>query len=104
VNFLAKNKTVLEKIYRISTPCWDITRFAAEKILTYQLAEKFGIPIPRTLYPRNLRELASLDIQFPAILKLVKEPFYSPPKESVRVNKRTELIKEYDLAWPSVPE
>jgi predicted ATP-grasp superfamily ATP-dependent carboligase len=55
--FLSRNKKKLEDFYRIPTPAWEITRYASEKKLTYQLAEKFDIAIPRTAYPRDIDEI-----------------------------------------------
>ncbi len=106
VNFLARHKARLGRIYRVITPSWDITRYAAEKKLTYQLAEKFDIAVPRTCYPENLAELAGLRIDFPAIIKpSVKEPFYSlTKKKAVRINNRREMVQEFNIAKAICPQ
>jgi predicted ATP-grasp superfamily ATP-dependent carboligase len=97
VCFLAKHKEQLEGYYRISTPSWDVTKFAHEKKLTYQLAEKSGIAVPKTFYPRGLKELEQLDLVFPVIIKpSVKEPFYSQTrKKAIRADSRSELMEEF---------
>jgi predicted ATP-grasp superfamily ATP-dependent carboligase len=97
VCFLARHKEQLGKHYQITTPCWDVVKFAYEKRLTYQLAEKIGIPVPRTLYPESAEEVEELDIEFPVILKpSVKEPFYSQTrKKAIRVDSRQELVREF---------
>ncbi len=100
VCFLAKHKEQLEEYYRVTTLSWDIVRFAYDKRLTYQLAEKIGIAIPKTVCPRNVEELEQLDIEFPVIIKpSVKEPFYSKTrKKAIRVNNREQLVQEFTKA------
>jgi D-aspartate ligase len=100
VRFLAQHKEQLEKYYRVTTPSWDIIKYAYNKGLTYKLAEKCGIAIPKTFYPENIKELAQLEIGFPAIIKPpIKEPFYTrTKKKAIRVNDRQELIAEYNKA------
>jgi predicted ATP-grasp superfamily ATP-dependent carboligase len=97
VRFLARNKERLEEYYRVTTPPWEIARFACEKKLTYELAEKYGIAVPRTLYPRDIAELEQLDMEFPVIIKpSVKEPFYSRTrKKAIRTDSKEELINEF---------
>jgi predicted ATP-grasp superfamily ATP-dependent carboligase len=97
VSLLARHKEQLEKYYQIPTPDWDVVKFAYEKRLTYQLAEKIGIPVPRTLYPDSAEEVEKLDMEFPVIIKpSVKEPFYSQTKKkAIRVNSRQELVREF---------
>jgi D-aspartate ligase len=104
VRFLSQNKEQLEKHYRISTPPWDAVRLAYEKRLTYQLAEKAGIPIPKTFYPNSIEELAKLDLQLPVIIKpSVKEPFYSQTKKkAILVNNRQQLRDEFSKAAPLI--
>jgi D-aspartate ligase len=97
VRFLSRNKVSLEECYRISTPVWEIVRYAYEKRLTYQLAEELGVAIPRTFYPGSVDELAWLDLQFPVIIKpSVKEPFYSRTrKKAIRADDRRQLSREF---------
>lgn len=97
VRFLARHKEQLEEYYRITTPSWETVRFACEKKLTYELAEKCGIPTPKTLYPRSVTELEQLEIEFPVIIKpSIKEPFYSKTgKKAIRIDSKRELINEY---------
>ena len=97
VRFLARNKEQLEKYYRVTTPPWETVRFACEKRLTYELAEKCGIAAPRTFYPTSVAELEQMDIEFPVIIKpSVKEPFYSRMgKKAIRTDNKKELIDEF---------
>ena len=97
VCLLAKHKEQLEEYYRVTTPSWDVVKFAYDKKLTYELAEKCGIAIPTTFYPRNVEELEQLEIEFPVIIKpAIKEPFYSRTgRKAIRVDNRGELMDEY---------
>jgi len=94
VRFLAKHKDQLEEYYRISTPPWDIVKFAYEKRLTYQLAERIGIAVPKTFYPTSIEELEALNMQFPVIIKpSVKQPFYrTMKKKAIRADTKEELV------------
>ena len=100
VCLLAKHKKELEQYYRLITPSWDVVKFAYDKRLTYELATKCGIAIPKTFYPRTMEELEQLDIEFPAIIKAsVKEPFYSRTrKKAIAVNDKKQLMDEYSRA------
>lgn len=108
VRFLAKHKSGLEEYYRITTPSWDVVKFAYEKRLTYQLAEQCGIAVAKTYYPGSIKELETLDIEFPVIIKpSVKEPFYSKTrKKAIRVDDRRQLTDEYAkaISIPGVSE
>jgi len=97
VYFLAKYKKQLEGHYRIPTPSWDVVKFAYDKRLTYQLAQEFGIAMPKTFYPRNLDEIQQLNLEFPVIIKpSIKPKFYSKTKlKAIRVNNKKELIEEF---------
>ena len=97
VRFLARNREQLEKHYRVTTQPWEVVKFACQKRLTYELAEKCSIAVPRTCYPRSDTELEQLDIEFPVIIKpSVKEPFYSRTgKKAIRIDSKKELIDEF---------
>lgn len=97
VAFLAKHKEELEEFYQIPVPSWEIAQVAYDKRLTYHLAERTGIPIPRTFYPKGIVELKYLDIEFPAIIKpAIRDNFYDKArKKAIRVNNKTELVQEY---------
>ena len=94
VRFLAKHKDQLEEHYRIPTPPWDIVKFAYEKRLTYQLAERIGIAVPRTFYPTSVEDLEALNIEFPVIIKpSIKQPFYRKMKrKAIRADTKQELV------------
>lgn len=104
VYFLARHKEQLEKYYRITTPPWDIVKFAYDKILTYKLAERCGIAIPSTFYPHNTEELEQLDLKFPVIIKpSIRHPFLRRTrKKAIQVDNMRELRDEYAKAVKAV--
>jgi D-aspartate ligase len=100
VCFLARHKEQLGEYYRIMTPDWEVVKYAYDKIQTYQLAEKCGVPIPKTYYPATIEELEKLQIEYPAILKpSIKVPFYwETKKKAIRVENREQLLAEFTRA------
>jgi D-aspartate ligase len=106
VIFLSRHKKQLEEFYQVPTPPWEITRYASEKKLTYQLAEKFDIDIPRTYYPSNLDELSSVRLNFPLVLKTsIKAPcFRLINKRVIRVNNRPEMMQAFTRIKSLYPE
>jgi D-aspartate ligase len=102
VYVLSRHKETLEDNYKVSTPSWEIVKFAYDKKLTYQIAEKNGILIPKTFYPENLdavHEISS-DIDFPVIIKpAIVGHFYNKTKTKVfKANTKDELIQAYKKA------
>ena len=90
VFFLAQHHTELSKLFKLTTPHWDIVKFAYNKTYSYKLAEKIGIPIPKTFYPEKLEDLFDRDISFPAIIKpSVMRRFFSITGKKVRLYHRT---------------
>ena len=96
---LSRHKESLEEYYRVSTPCWDIVKLAYNKKLTYQIAERNDIPIPKTFYPENLDEVheISSDTDFSVIIKpAIVDHFYKKTKTKVfKANTKEELIQAY---------
>ncbi len=99
VYVLSKNKDILKEYYKIPIPSWEVIRNVYIKKNTYQVAEKNGIPIPKTYYPEDLEELLKLDLQFPMVIKpSIRDNFYNKVKiKAFRVNNREELEKTYQL-------
>jgi predicted ATP-grasp superfamily ATP-dependent carboligase len=100
VRFLASNKQQLEEHYRVATPSWEVVKLAYDKRLTYQLAERCGILVPKTSYARNIKELEQLDIRFPVVIKpAIKEPFFRlTRKKAIRVDNHQQLVQEFAKA------
>ncbi len=83
---LAKFYNALSSQYRVSTPTWEVLRWAYDKRLTYRLAEQEQVDYPTTVCPANEPDLRSVACSFPAILK---------PAVHAAVNRFTA-----DKAWP----
>jgi D-aspartate ligase len=97
---LARHRDLLVRRFRVTTPCWEVMRWAYDKRLTYRLAANLGLSHPRTFCPRNRQELATLECSFPVILK---PAFRRDINKFTRakawlVKDRNELIKRYDQA------
>jgi len=95
---LSKYKSLLEEFYRIPTPSWDVIKNVYIKEKTYKLAQEHNIPVPKTYYPKSLKELIELDLYFPLVIKpSIRDHFYNKVKiKAFRINDKKELIKTYN--------
>jgi D-aspartate ligase len=98
--FVARHHRELGDRFRLTTPPWDVTRYAYDKRLTYPLAESLGIAVPQTWYPGDRDDVATLDCAFPVVIKpAVKDGFNRlTAAKAWRVDTRDELIARYDEA------
>ena len=89
----SRHKAALSELFRVPTPDWEITKWAWNKWNTYCMAEKLGIPIPRTWCPRTREDIDKIDAEFPLGVKpSVKEDFfYATKAKAWRANSRVEL-------------
>jgi D-aspartate ligase len=71
VKDLANNKRELERHFVVACPDADVVERFIDKRHTYALAERLGIPIPRTLVPRSEDDLAGFarEVRFPCLVK-----------------------------------
>jgi D-aspartate ligase len=83
---LAKFRGPLSRRFRVSTPNWEMLRWAYDKRLTYRLAAEQQVDYPSTIYPATEADLEALGCAFPAILK---------PATHATINRFTA-----DKAWP----
>jgi predicted ATP-grasp superfamily ATP-dependent carboligase len=99
VYVLSKHKETLEDYYKVPTPSWDIVKFAYDKKLTYSIAEKNDILIPKTIYPKNIDDVYERlkDIRFPVIIKgVIGHKFYQKTGVKVlKVESQDELLQQY---------
>jgi predicted ATP-grasp superfamily ATP-dependent carboligase len=82
---LSRFHSKLSRRFRVSTPTWNVLRWAYDKRLTYRLAADQDVDYPLTFYPLTDADLEGVNCEFPAILK---------PAIHASVNKLTE-----DKAW-----
>jgi len=68
---LSKNKDRLEKRFHVVVQDWSIVRRIVKKQFTYELAEQFGVPYPKTALCDNVEEIEKRlpDFPFPFLLK-----------------------------------
>lgn len=94
---LSQFRSRLSKYYLIPTPDWEITKFAYDKKLTCQLAQRANVPIPKTFFPEDVEHLRESSLDFPVILKpTIKENFFPlTKKKAIRANNEQELIRGY---------
>ena len=90
----------LAEFFRVTTPPWETIRWAWDKSNTYQLAERLGIPVPRTWNPKSLNDLADLYPRLPLAIKpAVKENFfYATGAKAWRADSPEQLQKLYNRA------
>jgi predicted ATP-grasp superfamily ATP-dependent carboligase len=69
VELLSAHHEALSAVFRVSAPTSDVTRFALDKRLTYQLAQVLGIDTPWTAVCRSVAELDAENVPYPVILK-----------------------------------
>jgi D-aspartate ligase len=73
----SRHRDRLAEYFRVTTPRWDVVRWAWDKKNTYDRAAELGIPVPHTYNPRTEEELADLYSRLPMALKpAVKENFF----------------------------
>lgn len=73
----SRHRDRLAQFFRVTTPGWETVRWAWDKKNTYDLADRLGIPVPRTFNPRTEDDLADLYSRLPMALKpAVKENFF----------------------------
>lgn len=105
VKILSENKKLLEENYIVSTDSWDYVMKFFNKKATYQLAEKIGIPIPKTYFPSTEKDIEQLNIEYPCIVKpAIMYTFYSKVKKKVFLcNTKAELYENYRRALKIIP-
>jgi predicted ATP-grasp superfamily ATP-dependent carboligase len=69
VELVARHRAALRAAFRVPTPAWPVVRQALDKRLAYSLAAEAGVACPRTWYPGHVRDLARIEVEFPAVLK-----------------------------------
>ena len=96
----ARHREELAQFFRVTTGEWDSIKWAWDKKRTYDLAEKLGIPCPKTFTVESADELPSLFSRLPLAIKpAIKENFfYSTGAKAWRANTPDELRTLYRKA------
>ena len=86
--------------FRVTTPEWETVKWAWDKNNSYMLAEKLGIPAPRTWTLESREELAELYPRLPLAIKpAIKENFfYSTGAKAWKAETPAQLDELYDKA------
>jgi D-aspartate ligase len=94
---LSRHREALSELYRVSSPGWDCFEWAWDKRKTYQLAERLGIPTPRTWYPRTVDEVEAVDCEPPFVVKPAIKPRFlaATKKKAWRADSRGELARMF---------
>jgi len=103
---ISQHKKALEEVYRVPTPDWNTTKQLWDKRNTYELAARLGIPIPRTRWIRDRKELNHLALTFPVVIKpAIKEHFLlETGVKAWRANNRAQLEEFLDRGSRFVPQ
>ncbi|HLK48482.1 MAG TPA: ATP-grasp domain-containing protein [Bryobacteraceae bacterium] len=100
VELFARNHDALSRRFHLTTPEWEITRWAFDKRLTYQRCAELGIDHPWTRVIPGRDALHVIECKFPVILK----PAYRRTRNSFTrakawlVRDRAELLARFDEA------
>jgi D-aspartate ligase len=100
VAHIAANRDKLLADFRVPTPHLDTIRMAWDKRETYRLADKLGIPIPRSWFPAAASDLAAIEVSAPVIIKpAIKEHFfYATKAKAWRADTKGQLADSYHRA------
>ncbi len=90
---IARHRAELGRHYRITSPAWEVVRWAWDKRNTYRLAEELGIAAPRTWTLRAATDLATVTGDPPYVIKpAIKERFfYATGRKAWRADTRADL-------------
>jgi predicted ATP-grasp superfamily ATP-dependent carboligase len=97
---ISRHKKKLEKFYKVAIPEWEITRKTIIKKYTYDLAEKLGVPFPKTCVLKSEEDIKKVNshISYPCIMKPCEgHKFYDTyGKKMVMVKNEQELMDSYN--------
>lgn len=105
LRILAQHRSLLSEHFVLTTPPWETVRFLYDKRLTYTLAQKAGVPMPRSCVPENAGQLAVLDVDFPVVLKPAITTHFMKitNRKAYRADDRQELQKFYEAMVRVIP-
>src|SRR5581483_2426654 len=90
----------LDEDYTLTTPRWDVVRWAYDKRLTHALARRLEVPSPRTVGAHAALNGAAAAVGFPAVLKpaIKEESNALTAAKAWLIEDRTDLQRRYDEA------
>jgi predicted ATP-grasp superfamily ATP-dependent carboligase len=102
---ISRHRSDLAQVFRVPTPEWSTVRLAWDKREAYRLADKLGIPTPRTWYADHPEQLESVESDGPFVIKPAsKGDFFRVTKAKAwRANGRDELVTRFKQGARLVP-
>jgi predicted ATP-grasp superfamily ATP-dependent carboligase len=102
---LSRFHSKLSRRFRVSTPTWNVLRWAYDKRLTYRLAADQKVDYPATSYPLTDADLEGVNCEFPAILKPAIHASINrlTADKAWRVTNHEELVVRYREARELMP-
>ena len=98
---LSRNKDRLSRYYKIASADWPVLKFFVDKQETYALAEKCGVPHPKTFTPASMEEFERCadGLRYPCILKPVhsQQFVYRFNVKNFQVDDRDELEEKLQV-------
>ncbi len=99
---VSRHKALLATAYTIACTEWDITEQFIDKKLTYDLAERIGVPVPKTIVPHSVDdvEIYSQTIEYPCLVKPCQSHNYFEKfrKKMVLAENYRQLLQAYQEA------
>jgi D-aspartate ligase len=97
---IAAHRDTLLRQFRVPTPSLTSVRYAWDKREVYRLAERLGVAIPRTWFPRSEAELPAMDNLGPLVVKpAIKENFfYTTHAKAWRADSQAQLSSAFRRA------
>ncbi len=105
VLIVSRNRNTLGRHFLFDSPPEAIVEATVNKRIQYAMAERLGIPIPRTIYPYsvgNLKEIRD-DIEFPALIKPYNSHLWARvfPCKGFPVRTFPELLDKFKTIIPT---
>jgi len=96
---VSKNKDLLKQHYTVACTEWDTAQRFIDKKYTYELASSVGVPIPKTIVPKNINEAREYaeSVDYPCLVKPCQSHLYHQlfRRKMRKVNNPEELISAY---------
>jgi len=102
---LSRFHSKLSRRFRVSTPTWNVLRWAYDKRLTYRLAADQKVDYPATSYPLTDTDIEAVNCEYPAILKPAIHTSINrlTTDKAWRVSNHEELLVRYREARELMP-
>jgi predicted ATP-grasp superfamily ATP-dependent carboligase len=102
---VARHHAELSEHYTVTTPPWEVVRWAYDKRLTHELADRLGVPSPFSVRPDGDLPGATAEMPFPAVVKpaIKEEANALTTAKAWRADTPRELERRYAEACRLLP-